>query len=219
MGRDSRYDILFGPLAIGPVVAKNRFYQVPHCNCGGYRDPTAVAEMRRVKAEGGWGVIFTEQCEIHHTSEITPFIELRLWDDRDIPMLAKMAAAMKEHGALAGIEMAYSGINGPNPLYQGGAPGADGAADPDLQQRPGPGAREGSRRHPEHAALVSGGGEAEPRGGIRPDLPLWRARLRDRPALPVARHQPAQRRICRQPGEPRAVRARGGRVRWAARWP
>lgn len=116
MKRDPRYDILFEPMAIGPVTAKNRFYQVPHCNGGGYRDASAAAEMRGIKSQGGWGVIFTEQCEMHHSSEITPFIELRLWDDRDIPMIAKMADRMKEHGALAGIQLAYSGINGPN-LY------------------------------------------------------------------------------------------------------
>ncbi|WP_374371021.1 NAD(P)-binding protein [Dongia sp.] len=116
MARDPRYDILFEPLKIGPVTAKNRFYQVPHCNGGGYRDPSAAAAMRGVKSEGGWGVIFTEQCEMHHTSEITPFIELRLWDDADIPALAKMAEAMKRNGALAGIQLAYSGVNGPN-LY------------------------------------------------------------------------------------------------------
>lgn len=114
--RDPRYDILFEPIQIGPVTAKNRFYQVPHCNGGGYRDPSAAAAMRATKAEGGWGVIFTEQCEMHHTSEITPFIELRLWDDADIPMLRKMSEAMKSHGALAGIQLAYSGVNGPN-LY------------------------------------------------------------------------------------------------------
>jgi dimethylamine/trimethylamine dehydrogenase len=114
--RDPRYDILFEPVKIGPVTAKNRFYQVPHCNGGGYRDPMAVVEMRRTKAEGGWGVIFTEQVEIHQTSEISPFIELRIWDDDDLPMLSKMAEAMKSHGALAGIELAYSGVNGPN-LY------------------------------------------------------------------------------------------------------
>ncbi len=116
MPRDVRYDVLFEPVRIGPVTAKNRFYQVPHCNGGGYRDPSAAAEMRGIKAEGGWGVIFTEQCEMHHTSEITPFIELRLWDDRDIPSIARMADRMKSHGALAGIQLAYSGINGPN-LY------------------------------------------------------------------------------------------------------
>ncbi len=114
--RDQRYDVLFDPMNIGPVTAKNRFYQVPHCNGGGYRDPSAAAEMRRSKAEGGWGVIFTEQCEMHHTSEITPFIELRLWEDKDIPMLRRMSDRMKEHGALAGIQLAYSGVNGPN-LY------------------------------------------------------------------------------------------------------
>ena len=70
MARDPRYDILFESVQIGPVTAKNRFFQVPHCNGGGYRDPSAAAEMRRIKGEGGWGVIFTEQTEMHHTSEI-----------------------------------------------------------------------------------------------------------------------------------------------------
>jgi dimethylamine/trimethylamine dehydrogenase len=134
--RPSRYDILFEPVRIGPKVAKNRFYQVPHCNGGGYRDPSAVVEMRRTKAEGGWGVIFTEQTEIHQSSEITPFIEQRLWDDRDIPALARMADAMKSHGALAGIQLAYSGINGPNlytrevPLAVTGGPILTFTADP-----------------------------------------------------------------------------------------
>ncbi|MGI8963801.1 MAG: NAD(P)-binding protein, partial [Thermomicrobiales bacterium] len=134
--RPARYDILFEPVRIGPKVAKNRFYQVPHCNGGGYRDPSAVVEMRRTKAEGGWGVIFTEQTEIHQSSEITPFIEQRLWDDRDIPALARMAEAMKSHGALAGIQLAYSGINGPNfysrevPLAVTGGPILTFTADP-----------------------------------------------------------------------------------------
>jgi dimethylamine/trimethylamine dehydrogenase len=31
MTRDSCYDVLFEPEKIGPVTARNRFYQVPHC--------------------------------------------------------------------------------------------------------------------------------------------------------------------------------------------
>jgi len=116
MARDPRYDILFEPVQIGPKVAKNRFYQVPHCNGAGYRDPSANAEMRRVKATGGWAVLCTEQAEIHHTSEITPFIELRLWDDADMPMLTRIADAIHDGGALAAIELCYNGMNGPN-LY------------------------------------------------------------------------------------------------------
>ena len=37
MTRDPRYDILFEPVNIGPVLAPNRFYQVPHCNGMGTR--------------------------------------------------------------------------------------------------------------------------------------------------------------------------------------
>ena len=113
---DSKYRVLFEPVRIGPVIAKNRFYQVPHCNGGGYRDPSAVAEMRKIKSEGGWGVVFTEQVEMHHSSEITPYIELRLWDDKDIKTVAKMSEKIHKYDALAGIELTYPGINGPN-LY------------------------------------------------------------------------------------------------------
>jgi len=123
---DERYRVLFEPVKIGPVTAKNRFYQVPHCNGGGYRDPSAAAEMRRVKAEGGWAVVFTEQVEMHHSSEITPYIELRLWEDRDIPMLARMADKIHQHEALAGVELTYSGVNGPN-LYSREVPRAPSA--------------------------------------------------------------------------------------------
>ncbi|MFL2813131.1 MAG: NAD(P)-binding protein [Candidatus Puniceispirillales bacterium] len=113
---NNKYQVLFEPIKIGPVVAKNRFYQVPHCNGGGYRDPSAAAEMRNIKSEGGWGVVFTEQVEMHHTSEITPYIELRLWDDRDIKIVSKMADKIHNYDTLAGIELTYPGINGPN-LY------------------------------------------------------------------------------------------------------
>ena len=101
MSVDHRFDILLEPIEIGPVTARNRFYQVPHCNGMGYRDPTALAHMRGVKAEGGWAVVCTEQVELHYSSEITPYIELRLWDDRDIPTVARMADKIHEHGALA----------------------------------------------------------------------------------------------------------------------
>ena len=88
MPRDPLYDVLFESVKIGPVTARNRFYQVPHCNGMGHPMPSAVAGMRGVKAEGGWAVICTEQCDIHPTSDVSPYAEGRLWDDRDIPALA-----------------------------------------------------------------------------------------------------------------------------------
>jgi dimethylamine/trimethylamine dehydrogenase len=119
--RIPRFDVLFEPVQIGPITARNRFFQVPHCNGMGYRDVSAHAEMRAVKAEGGWAVICTEQAEIHYSSEITPFIEVRIWDDQDIPAIARVAQRIHEHGALAGIELCYNGMNGPN-LYSREAP-------------------------------------------------------------------------------------------------
>ena len=112
--RDHRYDILFEPVRIGPITARNRFFQVPHCNGMGYRDPSGEAAMRRTKAEGGWAVVCTEQVEIHPTSDIGPFIELRLWDDQDMPAIARIAEQIHEGGALAGIELAHNGLNSPN---------------------------------------------------------------------------------------------------------
>jgi len=103
------YSILFEPLAIGPVLAPNRFYQVPHCNGMGYRHPKALAAMRAVKAQGGWGVVCTEETEIHPSSDLSPFIEGRIWDDSDLPAMQLMTEAVHEHGALAGIELTYNG--------------------------------------------------------------------------------------------------------------
>jgi len=110
----SRYDILFEPVKIGPVTAPNRFYQVPHCNGMGHRFPQALAKMRGIKAEGGWGVVCTEEVEIHPSSDITPYNQGRLWDDSDIPSLQLMTDAVHEHGALAGIELVYQGLAGKN---------------------------------------------------------------------------------------------------------
>jgi dimethylamine/trimethylamine dehydrogenase len=109
MPRDSRYDILFEPVRIGPVTARNRFYQVPHCNGMGHDMPLAHAAMRGVKAEGGWAVVCTEECEIHPSGDVAPFKEARLWDDYDIPGLARMTEAVHRHGALAGCELVHNG--------------------------------------------------------------------------------------------------------------
>src|ERR1700753_4110965 len=116
MSRDARFDVLFEPVKIGPLTAKNRFFQVPHCNGMGYAKPRAHAEMRAAKAEGGWAVVSTEEVEIHPSSDLSPYIEGRLWDDSDIAPLALMTEAVHRHGALAAIELVHGGMNAPN-LY------------------------------------------------------------------------------------------------------
>ena len=114
MPRDPRFDILFEPVKIGPLLAKNRFYQVPHCNGMGHVRPRAHAAMRSVKAEGGWAVVSTEEVEIHPSSDLSPYVEGRLWDDRDLPALALITDAIHKHGALAAIELVHAGMNATN---------------------------------------------------------------------------------------------------------
>ncbi len=110
MTRDERYDVLFEPIKIGPVTAKNRFYQVPHCNGMGFNLPQSHAGMREAKAEGGWAVICTEECMIHPTSDYSPEPQARLWDDYDVKCLELMVEAVHKHGALAGVQLAHNGV-------------------------------------------------------------------------------------------------------------
>ncbi len=112
--RDPRYDILFEPVKIGPVTAPNRFYQVPHCTGMGYRYPKLEAKLRGVKAEGGWGVVSTQETEIHPSSDISPANESRLWDEQDIPTLQRMTQAVHEHGSLAAVQLVHNGLHTSN---------------------------------------------------------------------------------------------------------
>ena len=77
----------------------------------GYRDPTAMATMHGIKTEGGWAVVCTEQSEIHHTSDISPLSEGRLWDEQDRPVLQRMADHVHAHGSLSGIELCHNGMS------------------------------------------------------------------------------------------------------------
>ncbi len=70
--------------------------------------------MRRVKAEGGWAVVCTEVCEIHPSADISPSTQARLWDDQDLPALARAADAIHEFGSLAGIELGHHGFRAAN---------------------------------------------------------------------------------------------------------
>ncbi len=114
MSCDPRYKPLFEPMAIGPVTAKNRFYQVPHCTGMGWLRPHMVAGLRAAKAEGGWGVICTEYCSIHPASDDIPYPTHTLWDEDDIRAHRLMTDQVHEYGALAGVELWVGGSRSPN---------------------------------------------------------------------------------------------------------
>ena len=107
--RDPRFDCLFEPIRLGPVTSPNRFYQVPHCSGMGWKHPRMLAAMRGTKAEGGWGVVCTEYCSVHPTSDDAAHPFARLWDAADIRDHALMTEAVHAHGALAGVELWLGG--------------------------------------------------------------------------------------------------------------
>src|SRR4051812_8356464 len=115
MARHSRFDILFEPVRIGPVVAPNRFYAVPHASGMTNTMPRMRAGFRATKAEGGWGVVCTGYVSVHPTADDSPLPYATLWDDNDVRSHAMMTDAVHKHGALAGIELWHGGGPGSKP--------------------------------------------------------------------------------------------------------
>jgi len=109
MARNPRYDILFEPVKIGPVTARNRFYAVPHAAGMTNAMPRMRAAFRETKAEGGWGVVCTGYVSIHPSSDDAPLPFATLWDEDDVRSHALMTEAVHRHGALAGIELWHGG--------------------------------------------------------------------------------------------------------------
>jgi dimethylamine/trimethylamine dehydrogenase len=109
MARNPRYDVLFEPVRIGPVVSRNRFYAVPHAAGMTNAMPHMRAAFRGTKAEGGWGVVCTGYVSIEPGSDDSPLPFATLWDDEDVRSHALMTEAVHRQGALAGIELWHGG--------------------------------------------------------------------------------------------------------------
>ncbi len=76
------------------------------------RDPRhdiLCQQLRGMKAEGGWGVVNTDFCSIHPTSDNDYYPYAALWDQDDIRANRLMTDAVHEHGALAGVELWIGG--------------------------------------------------------------------------------------------------------------
>ncbi|MBI1417872.1 MAG: NAD(P)-binding protein [Limimaricola sp.] len=128
MPRNPRYDVLFEPVRIGPKVAKNRFFQVPHASGMTNAAPHVRAAFRGMKAEGGWGVVCTGACSVDPSSDDSPFPFATMWDETDVRSHAVMTEAVHAHGALAGVELWHGGAAAVNrtsrvaPLSPSGVP-------------------------------------------------------------------------------------------------
>ncbi|XAS74305.1 NAD-binding protein [Micrococcaceae bacterium Sec5.1] len=102
---ESRHEILFTPIQLGPKTAPNRFYQTPHAS--GLGDSVgAGAALRATKAEGGWGVVNTEAVKISVESDMSGFRTMSwMIDQSDVRNWQRTCEEAHQHGALIGIEL------------------------------------------------------------------------------------------------------------------
>ena len=107
---DPRYSILFEPIQIGPVTAPNRFSVAPYANGHSYLQPNWAIGVRAMRAEGGWGIVGMQLTEIDPSSDLSGLPYERLWDEGDIKAHARSVEKIKEHGALASIELGHTGL-------------------------------------------------------------------------------------------------------------
>ena len=211
MPRNPRYDILFEPCASARSPRRNRFYQVPHCTRHGLSTCRSSGGHARDEGRGrlGRGLhrILLDPSDLRRRAlSSSP----RSGTRSDVKAQALMTEAVHRHGALAGVELWHGGNHAAEPL-RAAMPPLSPSGVPLHYVHPRADPRHGQGRHP----ATSGAGrrdaaEARRARRLRHRLCLCRPWLS---AVPVHRPplQPAQRRIWRQPREPRAAAARDDR--------
>ena len=123
MGKTNSVPHLFSPLTIRSVTLRNRIGVSPMCQ---YSATDGVAnEWHYVhlgsRAVGGAGLVIVEATAVAPEGRITPGC-LGLWSDHQVEPLARIAKFMKEHGAVAGIQIAHAGRKASADLpWRGGA--------------------------------------------------------------------------------------------------
>ncbi len=226
---DSARPLLFTPITIRGVTAKNRIVVSPMCQYhsvdGGPTD-WQLMHIGRLAA-GGSGIVFGEETAVEDRGRKT-YDCAGIWADKHIPMYRRITDFIREQNAVPAIQLGHSGPQGVRP--QRGA--RLGAAGPGGRRRragalagrfvkPAAGCAgkahtegNGPRRYPDGARRLARG-RAPVRGrGLRVPGDPRRTRLPD-PPVPVAFQQPADGRLWRRPAGPHALRARGrgGRAR------
>jgi 2,4-dienoyl-CoA reductase-like NADH-dependent reductase (Old Yellow Enzyme family) len=114
---------LFQPLTLRSVTLRNRIGVSPMCQ---YSCEDGVANDWHFvhlgsRAVGGAGIVIVEATGVAPEGRITPGC-MGLWNEKQIEPLARIAAFVKAHGAVAGIQIAHAGRKASAALpWNGGA--------------------------------------------------------------------------------------------------
>ena len=114
---------LFQPWTVRSVTLRNRVGVSPMCQ---YSAADGVANDWHYvhlgsRAVGGAGLVMVEATAVAPEGRITPGC-LGLWGEKHIEPLARIAKFVKQHGAVAGIQIAHAGRKASADLpWRGGA--------------------------------------------------------------------------------------------------
>lgn len=101
---------LFEPLQLGNVRLNNRIGVSPMCeysSVDGFASDWHLVHLGS-RAVGGAGLIISEATAVSPEGRITPN-DLGIWKDEHIPFLKRITTFLKEHGSVAGVQLAHAG--------------------------------------------------------------------------------------------------------------
>ena len=210
MSASGRYRHLFTPLRLGPVTVSNRIVFSAHLtNYATDGMPTEQhAAYYAARAAGGAGLIITEEHSTHPTD--WPYEKLiHGFHPGVVDGYRRITDAVHAHDVPIFAQLNHNGGQASSHVLPPAGVGAEPGARPALPRGPegrrAPRDRRDRRRLRHRRRPLRGRGV---RRGRAPVLPLLH-----RPRLPLPGHQPAHRRVRRQPGRPGPPAARDRRRR------
>lgn len=107
--------ILFRPFTLRSLEIRNRLWVAPMCQYSVDAEDGIVGDWHLQHlgglARGGAGVVFMEATGVTPEGRISPRCP-GIWNDEQIPPLARITAAAHAHGARIGIQLAHAGRKG-----------------------------------------------------------------------------------------------------------
>ena len=120
---------LFQPLTVKSITLRNRIGVSPMCEYSaqdGLMNDWHLVHLG-ARAVGGAGLIVAEATAVSPDGRITPGCT-GIWDDKHIEPIARVTRFIKQHGAVAGMQIAHAGRKASSALpWEGGAHLADNA--------------------------------------------------------------------------------------------
>jgi 2,4-dienoyl-CoA reductase-like NADH-dependent reductase (Old Yellow Enzyme family) len=101
---------LFEPLTIKGLILRNQIGVSPMCMysyTAGFSNDWQVIHLA-ARAVGGAGLVIAEATAVEAQGRITPY-GAGIWSDEQIEPLVRVTRAIKENGAVAGIQIAHAG--------------------------------------------------------------------------------------------------------------